>query len=210
MSTEVRVEHLTIAGSLDAWRTIGLSVTDTGEIPFMFTSLVVRPSVDEATAQSGLCGWALSGVDPSVTDIDGLRTVAVEPVSPVVVDHPNGAIELDHVVVLTSSLDRTCGSIEAVTGAPLKRVREVGTMRQGFHRIGRGGLIVEVVERPEVSSEHAAFWGVVVNVRDLDAAIELLGPDHISAPKDAVQPGRRIATVRNSVGLGTAVALMSV
>jgi hypothetical protein len=211
MSTEVRAEHLSIAGSPDAWRTIGLTVTDTGEIPFMFTSLVVRPSGTEAeSAETGLCGWALSGIDPSVTDIDGLATVAVDPVQPVVPDHPNGAIELDHVVVLTSSLDRTCGSIEAATGAPLKRVREVGQMRQGFHRIGRGGLIVEVVERPEVSGDQAAFWGVVINVRDLDAAVELIGPDHIGAPKDAVQPGRRIATVRNSVGLGTAVALMSV
>jgi hypothetical protein len=210
MSTEARVEHLSIAGSPDAWRTIGLSVADSGEIPFMFTSLVVRPADGEdALAQSGLYGWELSGIDPSVTDIDGLSTVVIDPAPPVVPEHPNGAIELDHVVVLTSSLDRTCGTIEAVTGAPLKRVREVGPMRQGFHRIGRGGLIVEVVERPEVSGDQAAFWGLVVNVRDLDAAIELIGPDHIGAPKDAVQPGRRIATVRNSVGLGTAIALMS-
>ncbi len=210
MSTEARVEHLSIVGSLDAWRTIGLSVAETGEIPFMFTSLVVRPGGDAAASVSGLHGWALSGIDATVSDIDGLPTVAVDPASPMLTDHPNGAIELDHVVVLTSSLDRTCGTIQAVTGAPLKRVREVGPMRQGFHRIGRGGLIVEVVEHPEVSGDQAAFWGVVVNVRDLDAAVELIGPDHIGAPKEAVQPGRRIATVRNSVGLGTAVALMSV
>jgi hypothetical protein len=49
----------------------------------------------------------------------------------------------------------------------------------------------------------------VLIVDDLDAAHELLGDDRISAPKDAVQPGRRIATVRAEVGLGLPVALMT-
>jgi hypothetical protein len=55
----------------------------------------------------------------------------------------------------------------------------------------------------------AAFWGLVVNVEDLDAACALIGPDRVSSPKDAVQPGRRIATVRSEVGLGLPVALMT-
>ncbi len=82
-------------------------------------------------------------------------------------------------------------------------------MRQGFHRIGRGGLIVELVERPEIPDGPAAFWGLVVIVDDLDVACELLGPDRISAPKNAVQPGRRIATIRSDAGLGLPVALMT-
>ena len=55
------------------------------------------------------------------------------------VEHPLGAIGLDHVVVTTDSLERTCAAIEAATGAPLKRVREVGEIRQGFHRLGGAG-----------------------------------------------------------------------
>jgi hypothetical protein len=82
-------------------------------------------------------------------------------------------------------------------------------MKQGFHRIGRGGLIVEIVERPDVPTGPAAFWGLVINVDDIDAAYELLGDDRISRPKDAVQPGRRIATISNDVGLGLPVALMT-
>ena len=82
-------------------------------------------------------------------------------------------------------------------------------MRQGFHRIGSGGLIVEIVERPEVTDRLARFWGVVVNVDDLDAACALLGAERIGQPKDAVQPGRRIATVRTGVGLGVPLALMT-
>jgi len=50
---------------------------------------------------------------------------------------------------------------------------------------------------------------LVINVDDLDAACALLGPERVSEPKDAVQPGRRIATIRSQVGLGTAVALMT-
>src|SRR4029453_7983580 len=99
--------------------------------------------------------------------------------------------------------------IADATGAPLKRVRELGDARQGFHRIGRGGVIVEVVDRAEVADDPAAFWGVVINVSDLDAATALIGPDLVGAAKDAVQPGRRIATVRSEAGLGLPVALMS-
>ena len=50
-----------------------------------------------------------------------------------------GAIGLDHVVVTTDSLERTCGAIADATGAPLRRVREVGEIRQGFHRLGGAG-----------------------------------------------------------------------
>ena len=122
-------------------------------------------------------------------------------------EHPIGAIGLDHVVVTTDSLERTCTAIEAATGAPLKRVREVGEMRQGFHRIG--GLIVEVVERAGLPVAPAWFWGLVLNVEDLDAAAERIGPDAISDPRPAVQPGRSIATLRESAGLGLPVALMT-
>ncbi|MEX2625930.1 MAG: hypothetical protein WD225_03545 [Ilumatobacteraceae bacterium] len=215
--SEARVELLSLVGSLAAWRRIGLTVTDTevgsgadvGEVPFMFTSLRIVPDDGAIGEGPGIVGWSLSGIDPEVTSIDGLATEVVPARDPVVADHPNGAIELDHVVVLTSSLDRTCGAIEAATGSPLKRVREVGSMRQGFHRLGSGGLVVEVVERPEVTDGHASFWGLVINVRDLDVAVDLIGADRIGEPIDAVQPGRRIATVRGAAGLGTAVALMT-
>lgn len=204
--TAARVEHLEISGRPEAWRDLGLLVAADGLVPFLFTSLRIRSSDAGGT---GLVGWALSGIDPSVDEIDGLPTTVVDATDPVLAEHPNGATELDHVVVLTSSLERTCDAVEAATGSPLKRVREVGTMRQGFHRVGSGGLIVEVVERPEVTDPHAVFWGVVVNVTDLDAAVERIGSERIGDPKDAVQPGRRIATVRESAGLGLPVAFMS-
>jgi hypothetical protein len=48
-----------------------------------------------------------------------------------------------------------------------------------------------------------------VIVEDLDAACDVIGSERISPPKGAVQPGRRIATIRADVGLGLPVALMT-
>lgn len=215
-----RVEWLEIAGQAAAWRSIGLMVGDDGMIPLIGTSLrIVEPSGSSSRIasgsddhQTGIIGWAVSGVDAAIDGeaIDGgLATHVVDPVGPMFAAHDLGASGLDHVVVMTHDLDRTTGAIAAATGCELKRVREVGNMRQGFHRIGSGGLIVEVVERPEVAEGPASFWGIVINVEDLDAACGRIGTDLISAPKDAVQPGRRIATVRSEVGLGLPVALMT-
>jgi hypothetical protein len=45
-------------------------------------------------------------------------------------------------------------------------------------------------------------------VKELDALASRLG-DRLGSIRDAVQPGRRIATLRESAGLGQAVAFMS-
>lgn len=220
VTVTARVEWLEIAGHASAWRSIGLVVGDDGLIPLIGTSLrIVQPpskrSADEPGSVDdvmGITGWAVSGIDAAIDGeaIDGgLATSVVGATGPMFAAHDLAASGLDHVVVMTHDLDRTTGAIASATGCELKRVREVGSMRQGFHRIGSGGLIVEVVERPEVAEGPASFWGIVINVDDLDAACERIGTDLISAPKDAVQPGRRIATVRSEVGLGLPVALMT-
>jgi hypothetical protein len=201
-----RVEWLSVAGDADIWRSLGLVVTDDGTIPLVGTA--IRIVADAGDGSSGIVGWALSGV-PTSGSIDGLATDVVQPGTPIFADHPLGASGLDHVVVLTADLERTSGAIDTATGCELKRIRDLGAMRQGFHRIGRGGLIVELVERADLPAGPASFWGLVLIVADLDAACDLIGPDRISPPKDAVQPGRRIATVRGDVGLGLPVALMT-
>jgi hypothetical protein len=196
-----RVEWLTVGGRVEPWERLGLVVHE-GLIPLFGTG--IRIATD---APPGIGGWALSdAIEPS-RDVDGLATDLVEPGSPIFVNHPLGAFELDHIVVTTDSLERTCREIERVTGAPLRRVREVGPLRQGFHRLG--GLIVEAVERAGLPEGPAAFWGLVLNVEDLAAAVARLGPEMIGASRPAVQPGRSIATVQESAGLGLPVALMT-
>ena len=157
---------------------------------------------------AGIAGWTLAGAESA--DLDGLRTRLVSEAEnagepPV---HPNGALRLDHVVVFTPDLDRTFAAFE-VAGLELRRVRDAGTpehpLRQGFFRLGE--TILEVVGDVEPGGA-ARFWGLVVIVSDLDALAERLGDD-LGAPRDAVQPGRRIATVRESAELGVPVAFMS-
>lgn len=227
-----KVEWLTVAGRLDAWAGLGLTISDDGLVPLIGTAMrIVDPASAVARGEQGIVGWAVSGIssgisseigsgigsgisetvatDSAVTSVDGLVTEFVDPLSPMFADHALGASALDHVVVSTDDLERTSTAIAATTGCELKRIRELGTMRQGFHRIGRGGLIVELVERPDLPSGPASFWGLVLIVDDLDASCAVLGPEQVSAAKDAVQPGRRIATVRPEVGLGLPVALMT-
>ncbi|HAP76380.1 MAG TPA: hypothetical protein DCR14_09890, partial [Acidimicrobiaceae bacterium] len=157
---------------------------------------------------TGVTGWTLADApDPTLSSIDGLPTSHGEPPTDAAPSHRLGIHSWDHLVVMTSSLERTCAAIEAATAAPLKRVREAGSIRQGFHRLGE--LIIEVVESPQVQSSSAGFWGFVWNVVDLHDVCEQLGPDLIGLPKAAVQPGRFIATVRSAAGLGVPLALMT-
>jgi hypothetical protein len=59
-----------------------------------------------------------------------------------------------------------------------------------------------------VEGDGPTMWGVTVSVADLDACGRELGP-LLGAPRDAVQPGRRIATVRPEAGLPIALAFMT-
>jgi hypothetical protein len=198
-----RVEWLTVGGPVEPWQRLGLAVVD-GLVALFGTSVRIDPG-----RPPGLVSWALSGVDADITSIDGVPTEVVGAMPPVFAEHPLGAIGLDHVVVSTDSLERTCRTIEDATGSPLKRLREVGQIRQGFHRIGGGGLIVEVVEQAGLPAGPATLWGLVLNVEDIDAAVALIGEASIGDARPAVQPGRSIATVRSDAGLGLPVALMS-
>ena len=217
--TSLRIVH---PGSLSApphtRAEAGISGSATGIVGWALSGISERPGIAAAdphteTPTGPSAGTASAPAFEARSDgsfaIDGLPTEIVAARGPVFADHEIGAVGLDHVVVTTSQLERTSDAIAAATGCELKRIRDLGEMRQGFHRIGRGGLIVELVERPDVPDGPASFWGLVVNVDDLDAACARLGADRVSPPKDAVQPGRRIATVRPDVGLGLPVALMT-
>jgi hypothetical protein len=159
----------------------------------------------------GITAWSLAGTDAA---IDGL------PVAPLVEGvsryssisavsrhapggrHPNGAVAVDHVVVVTPAFERTREAL-AGAGMPLKRVVEMRGTRMGFRRIGPA--ILEVVEAPD--AERAAFWGLTIVVSDLDGLAARLG-ERLGPVKPAVQPGRRIATVSPSAGLTTNLAFM--
>jgi hypothetical protein len=126
-------------------------------------------------------------------------------------DHPNGAVAIDHVVVLTPDSGRTVAAFEAA-GLPPRRTRETDQygppFLQTFFRAGE--VIIELIGPAERSGDGpATFYGLAYTVRDLDATARLLA-EHIGRVKGAVQPGRRITTLRHKeLGMSVATAFMS-
>jgi hypothetical protein len=203
------IDELTVADGAEAWRGCGFQVE--GDVCVVED---VRIRLAGSDAGKGLTAWSLRDVE--ATELDGLPTVRSDRPPPEEASaHPNGVTGLDHVVAISSDLDRTVAALKDA-GLDLRRVREeltpAGAPRQAFFRLGK--VILEVVQAPEEAIERtggnrpAFFWGLAFVATDLDATVASLG-DHVSDIRDAVQPGRRIATLRRSAGLGMPVALMT-
>ena len=190
------IDELVLADDPAAWEALGFSV---GDGRFHVGSVAIRFEDGE---RRGLVGWALR--DAASHELDGLPTILSTRAPAAPGEHRNGARRIDHVVVVTPELARTSGAIERA-GARLRRMREAGEVRQGFHRLGE--VILEVVESPKASGP-ARFWGLVFVVDDLERTAELL-EERLGEIRDAVQPGRRIATVPRSAGLAVPVAFMT-
>jgi hypothetical protein len=204
------VDELTVADAPASWSALGFAVEDdacvVGE---------VRVRLAGADAGKGLTGWALREIE--ATELDGLATTRSDRPPPSERPaHPNGIAGLDHVVAITPALERTVAALEAA-GLDLRRIREeptpAGAPRQAFFRLG--ATILEVVQEPPEAIERgggpgrpAFFWGLAFLAPDLDATVAGLG-DRVSEIRPAIQPGRRIATLRRSAGLTLPVALIT-
>lgn len=162
----------------------------------------------------GLAAWSLRELE--TTELDGLATTRSDrPLPEEGPLHPNGVTAVDHVVAISSDLDRTVAALRRA-GLDLRRVREeptpAGAPRQAFFRLGEP--ILEVVQAPPEAVERtggdrpAFFWGLAFLAPDLEATVASLG-DRSGEIRDAVQPGRRIATLRRSAGLSLPVALIT-
>jgi hypothetical protein len=193
-----QLEQLTLGADPAAWGRAGFTVTDAG---FRAGAVGIAFGGGE-----GILGWRL---DRETAELDGLPVAPRAEVEPASEPHPNGVTLIDHLVVFTPDLERTTRALEEI-GVERRRVREAEAggrpVRQGFFRLGE--VILEVVERDQVEPGPARFWGITFAVADLEGCAELLG-DSLGSIHDAVQPGRRIATMRTSAALGLAVALIS-
>lgn len=196
-----RLVSLRVPGDAEPWRDLGFTVVDDA-IPLV--NGAIRVGADRSA-------FEVAGLESAPGAVEAIPIGIGEPLAGV--RHRNGAVELDHVVIMTDSLQRTSASVDESLGLEQRRIRETPTVRQAFHRfadddIGPGvrGCIIEIVEGPDVAE--VSLWGLVVIVDDLDAAVDSAG-GLVGAPRDAVQPGRRIATVSRTAGLPLAVALMS-
>jgi len=203
------LDELTIADTAAAWRACGFEVEAN-----VCTVGATRIRLAPDQGGKGLTGWSLR--DPKGTELDGLVTTRSDrPLPAERPSHPNGVTSLDHVVAISSDLDRTVAAL-CEAGLDLRRIREeptpAGAPRQAFFRLGEP--ILEVVQAPAEAIERtggdrpAFFWGLAFIAPDIDATVAALG-DRVSEVRDAVQPGRRIAALRRSAGLSLPVALIT-
>ncbi len=208
-SVRPTIDELTIADPPAAWSALGFELE--GDVCVVGD---VRIRLTGTDAGRGLAGWSLRGVEG--VELDGLPTSRSdsEPLAAAPAQ-PNGVAALDHVVAITPALERTVAALERA-GLDLRRIREqptpAGAPRQAFFRLG--ATILEVVQEPaevverDGADRSAFFWGLAFAAPDLDATVAGLG-DRVSEIRPAVQPGRRIATLRRSAGLALPVALIS-
>jgi hypothetical protein len=192
---------LDVAAATDAWERLGFAVAD---------GVCVIDGVALRLDQPGklITAWALDGLAPG-TDVDGLAVREAAPATGPAA-HPNGTLAVDHLVVLSPVPSRTVAAL-ATHGLDVRGQRhtdEYGApYTQTFFRIGRPVLELIGPDTP-TDDGPARFFGLAFTVPDLDATAAYLG-DRLGRVKDAVQPGRRIATLRREAGAGVPVAFMS-
>lgn len=199
-----RLVALHAGGSREPWQKLGLTfVEDSCQLANVVLTVSAHPV--------GLYGWTICTGTDDVVQIDGISTTLVSTAPDLSNDSVIGRqriVGLDHVVINTDDLDRTCSAIESVLGLEVRREREVGNgVVQRFHKLDN--TIIEVVTGPHITTPGASLWGMVASVDDLFDLAEELGEDITSVPKRATQPGRFISTARGSLGLGVPFALMT-
>jgi hypothetical protein len=203
------LDELTVADTPAAWRACGFDVE--GDVCVVGQTRIRLAPQDGG---KGLTGWSLRGLES--TELDGLVTARSDRPPPAERPvHPNGVSALDHVVAISSDLDRTVAAL-CEAGLDLRRIREeptpAGAPRQAFFRLGEP--ILEVVQAPAEAVERtggdrpAFFWGLALVAPNIEATVTSLG-ERASEVRDAVQPGRRIATLRRSAGLSLPLALIT-
>lgn len=158
-----------------------------------------RPHPEGATSFAGI-PWTTS-------------TGAPVPAAP----HVNGVDVLDHVVVMAPD-ERAVRDAIDTAGFEIRRERPATiagrSMVQLF--VWAGDALLEIVtttgarDTAETRPGGAAtVWGIAVTAPDLDATAAWFG-ERAGAPRDAVQAGRRISTVRrDAVGCSIEIAVMS-
>lgn len=187
------LDGLAIADDPATWTALGFAVDgDVVSVGGVHIRLCGR------AAGSGILGWHVSGLDSQV-----LPCVSAVPAGRA--EHPNGVTAVDHVVAFTGNLDATMAALEA-DGLEVRRVREVhgGHLRQAFFVLGTA--LLELAG--PVEGQDPRFWGLTLVASDLDALAEQLG-DRLGSVKPAVQPGRRIATLRREAGSSVPLAFIT-
>lgn len=111
---------------------------------------------------------------------------------------------IDHVVVSSNDSGACAAHFEAKLNLEIKRKM----IRPGTNAQLAFGKLVDVIlefagpPEPRPGELRAKYWGAVYNVSNIEGVLERCRAAGLDAadPKPAVQPGARIATVRNGTG----------
>lgn len=204
------IDSLVVADPPTAWADAGFAVDEQGTCA---VSDVRIELVGRDDGRKRIAAWSLRDIPAGTADIDGLATTVSDRPLPAPTEHPNGVTMIDHLVVLSPDVDRTIAALGAI-GIEPKRTRHVDPeqygfeARQTFFRLGE--VILELIGGLDPMGDGpASFFGLAYTVRDIDALPARYG-EHLGGIKDAVQPGRRITTLRHKeLGLSVATAFMS-
>ncbi len=196
------LRELIVGDEPEVWASLGFTM-DGDRCRVGHVDIVFDPSVGK-----GIRKWNLVGEGPE--DVDGIPTTWSDDGLDVAPTHPNGIFEIDHVVVSSPDIPRTIASFAKV-GVPALRERETGTygapMVQVFFRLGQP--ILELIGPKEPQGDKPArFFGLAFTSEDLELTAKAMG-GALHGSKDAVQPGRRIATLDKSAGSTIGFAVMS-
>lgn len=203
-STAPRLSGLVVGDEPDAWRALGLPV-----VGDRCTVGGVTIRLAGAAGDRGILGWEL---DPPVGggaagdpggEVDGLRAADATGALPVSErardrdDGPSGrgyaVAAVDHLVVASPDVERTTAALERV-GLTARRTVDAarGDVGVRYRFFLLGTCLLELIGPIEPDGEGPArFVGLAFTAPDLDVFDTASGP-----PRDAVQPGRRIITLR--------------
>ena len=187
--SRAELDEIVVGDSPEAWETLGFTLVD-GVVPV--GGVRIRPTGEGG----GILSCSFAGLESA--EADGLPIRGSSAPAAAFARHPIGATAVDHVVALTPRLDAT---VTKLRDAGFDHRRTSG--RQAFFVVG--SCLLELVGTPDGEPR---FWGLTLVAEDLDDAVAQLG-ERAGAIKDAVQPGRRIATLRPEAGLSVPVALMT-
>ncbi|MBB2990926.1 hypothetical protein FHR72_002399 [Mycolicibacterium iranicum] len=204
----VTLDELALGDDADAWAAAGFTVDAAASVCRVGA---VSLRLLGSHSSTGVVGWSLRGIPADLREIDGVPTTTSRPPATAPVAHANGATSIDHVVMMSPHLQRTTEALAGLGVAP-RRERDAvlggRPIRQIFFRFGE--VIVEVVGSPDAQGDGpSTLWGITFAVADIDETAAFFG-DRTAPVKDAVQPGRRITTLRHrELGMSVRTAFLS-
>jgi hypothetical protein len=159
---------------------------------------LAEPTTIAEPLASGLPGVVTAAVKTNL-DIESRRLMLRELCGP----NPNSVEYLEHIVVMTPSLDDAIAANEAI-GVSCKRIREVGNgARQAFFKLEQ--TVLEVVGP---ARGKPGCWGIALMCTDIASAVATARAGGLQAtePKLAIQGGQ-IARIVEPLD-GVAIAFM--